>query len=51
MIFVGDLVWYDDEILALVLDLDHMVHKQRRVLIQDTDGLQMAVHLSDLCLA
>jgi len=47
VITVGDLVWWDDEILALVLDLDYNA-THRRVLIQDTDGVQWAVHLSDL---
>jgi len=48
VITVGDLVWWDDEILALVLDLDCEPATHRRVLIQDTDGVQWAARLSDL---
>jgi len=48
VITVGDLVWWDDEILALVLDLDYRSATVLLALIQDTDGVQWAAHLSDL---
>lgn len=48
MIAVGDLAWWDDEILALVLDLDYRSAIVLLALIQDLDGVQWAVRLSDL---
>ena len=48
MIGPGDLVWYDEEVLALVLETDVEWFNNRRVLILKTNGDQRLVFMEDL---
>ena len=48
MIGPGDLVWYDDEILALVLEVNVQCWTSERVRILKTNGDQRLVFMEDL---
>ena len=48
MIGPGDLVWYDDEILALVLEVNVQWYDSDRVRILKTNGDQRLVFMNDL---